>query len=379
VRGCAPRIVVFETSGSIALNYPIFVTCPYVTIAGQSAPSPGITVTNRAVFFDTHDVVIQHLRFRMGDVANQAEEDTIYIRNGAYNIVLDHVSLSWGTHENLGINAFQGSQPTAIAVLDCIIAEGLAKPLNPAGIGQLLYASVQGSTATMARNLYAHNGNRNPWISPGWRVSGINNVAYNAAGVAGDAGTYGFSQFQGTGYPVITPFDIVWVGNVAVPGPDTHHDVHPVKIALDERQTAAGFRVFLSNNAGPFMTASDQWGGVTFQDAATESTVRANAPPDWHTAFQFVPLPPAVVVSYVTAHAGARPKDRDAVDRRIALDVVAQGGHIISSQALVGGYPELPVIRQPYTAPARPNDVAQGQTFRTNVEVDLETKARALE
>ena len=39
------------------------------------------------------------------------------------------------------------------------------------------------------------------------------------------------------------------------------------------------------------------------------------------------------------AHAGARPKDRDAVDARIVADVTAGSGAIIDSQDTVGGYP----------------------------------------
>ena len=375
---CGPRVVVFEISGTIPLNYPLMLTCPFITIAGQTAPSPGILIRNRSLFVDTHDVVIQHLRFRMGDTANQEPEDTIYLRNGVYNVVLDHLSLSWGTHENLGVNAFTGPQPTEVAVLDSIIAEGLAKPLNPGGVGNLFYASA-GSTATVARNLYANQGNRNPWIGPGWQFAGYNNVAYNPYGVAGDYDTYGFWQFQATGYPITTPFDIVWTSNVALPGPNTHPDVRPVKIALDPTQAVSNFRVLLTDNTGPYMTLSSQWSGVTYHDSASEGAVRATVAPARYTRFNFVVLPNADVLAHVLSGAGARPLDRDSVDQRIVAGVSAHGGAIIRTQNDVGGFPVLAVNYRAYTPPLNPNLTAPGQLFRTNLELDLERLAQSLE
>ncbi|MCA9771203.1 MAG: hypothetical protein KC466_02265, partial [Myxococcales bacterium] len=39
-----PRAIVFEVGGAIALTEDIVVSRPYVTIAGQTAPSPGVTL-----------------------------------------------------------------------------------------------------------------------------------------------------------------------------------------------------------------------------------------------------------------------------------------------------------------------------------------------
>src|SRR4051794_26115230 len=47
-----PRFVVFEVSGTIALDSAIFVTSPFMTVAGQTAPSPGVTVRNRPIIVD---------------------------------------------------------------------------------------------------------------------------------------------------------------------------------------------------------------------------------------------------------------------------------------------------------------------------------------
>jgi hypothetical protein len=55
---------------------------------------------------------------------------------------------------------------------------------------------------------------------------------------------------------------------------------------------------------------------------------------------QLVPLPSSNVVDYVTRHAGARPKERDEIDRRIIGDFLNRKGRIIDSQDEVGGYPD---------------------------------------
>ena len=58
-----PRIVVFEVGGVIDLNKAqLTISEPYVTVAGQTAPSPGITIIRGAIFIETHDVIVQHIR-----------------------------------------------------------------------------------------------------------------------------------------------------------------------------------------------------------------------------------------------------------------------------------------------------------------------------
>ena len=68
VEAKGPRLVVFEVGGIIDLaRKSIRATEPYLTIAGQTAPPPGITLLRGALAVETHDVVIQHLSVRPGD------------------------------------------------------------------------------------------------------------------------------------------------------------------------------------------------------------------------------------------------------------------------------------------------------------------------
>ena len=50
----------------------------------------------------------------------------------------------------------------------------------------------------------------------------------------------------------------------------------------------------------------------------------------------------------VIADVGARPWDRDDVDRRILADTIEGRGRIIDSEKDVGGYPVQPQTHQPF-------------------------------
>jgi hypothetical protein len=352
-----------------------------VSVAGQTAPSPGILIRNHSIFIDTNDVVMQHLRLRMGDTScvNRCTDGgaaVLYVRNNAFNIVLDHLSVSWGTHGGITMNAWSGNEPHDIAILDSIVAENLGTPTNPYGTGTLFMPSQDG-TATFARNLHVHNGNRNPWVAHGWQFSGYNNVAYNATSVERDRGTFAFFQLMAS-YGYGGPFDAVWVNNVSLAGPDTHVDGKAVKIDMLAGEVGSGHRLYMADNTGPYQTATNQWKGVTFTNAAAEGSVRANSLPSWHVNFSHDVLPTSRVLSQVLANAGARPLDRDSVDERVVQDVTNSTGHRIESPNEVGGYPVLAEVRRALEVPSDPHAVADA-SGRTRIEEWLEGYARALE
>jgi len=80
-----------------------------------------------------------------------------------------------------------------------------------------------------------------------------------------------------------------------------------------------------------------------------------------------VPLPAKKVLEHVTAHAGARPRDRDATDARIVRQVREGTGRIIDSQDDVGGYPVVEPTRHTLEIP------------ETDIEEWLAKLARELE
>src|SRR5690606_1357130 len=96
------RIIVFNVAGIIHLKTPINIRAPYVTIAGQTAPGDGVCIAGESVLIDTHDVIIRYMRFRRGSTDVMRRDDAIG-GNGVGNIILDHVSASWGLDENMSM------------------------------------------------------------------------------------------------------------------------------------------------------------------------------------------------------------------------------------------------------------------------------------
>jgi len=94
------RIVVFNVAGTIHLKTPISVRAPYITIAGQTAPGDGICVASESFWVDTHDVVVRHMRFRRG-ITTVGRRDDSFGGNPVGNIMLDHISATWGCDENI--------------------------------------------------------------------------------------------------------------------------------------------------------------------------------------------------------------------------------------------------------------------------------------
>ncbi|MEZ4904093.1 MAG: hypothetical protein R2822_21265 [Spirosomataceae bacterium] len=96
------RTIVFNVAGIIRLKTPLIIRAPYITIAGQTAPGDGVCVAGESVWINTHDVVIRYMRFRRGETFVGRRDDSIG-GNPIGNILIDHVSASWGLDENMSM------------------------------------------------------------------------------------------------------------------------------------------------------------------------------------------------------------------------------------------------------------------------------------
>jgi hypothetical protein len=64
--------VVFEVAGVIDLEgSTLQISNPYITIAGQTAPSPGITIIKGGISIRTNDVILQHIKVRPGEAGHR--------------------------------------------------------------------------------------------------------------------------------------------------------------------------------------------------------------------------------------------------------------------------------------------------------------------
>jgi hypothetical protein len=181
-----PRIVVFEVSGVIRGN--IRITKPHITIAGQTAPGAGITVEGviSSYNYGVHDVIIRQLRVRpRRDIG--AGGDCIQLgglgptNSGTYNIILDHLSLSWGNDEIIDLYHAHD-----VTVQWCTIEEsddqGHSKGAHNYG---LISAAEDNGAVSVHHNLWAHHARRVPCMAPYRKDAAsdfCNNVIYNCRG-----------------------------------------------------------------------------------------------------------------------------------------------------------------------------------------------------
>ena len=99
--------------------------------------------------------------------------------------------------------------------------------------------------------------------------------------------------------------------------------------------------VFLNDNL-----AFDRAGNLVRLTSGTYTP--KESPPTWPTGLQSIPA--SEVKQYVLANAGARPWDRDTVDRRIIQQVRDGKGKIPDSEQDVGGYPNPAETRHEFDA-----------------------------
>lgn len=183
-----PRTVVFDVSGIIHLTEEIRISNPYITIAGQTAPGDGIIVAGATVNMTgrVNDLLIRYMRFRRSydkegpfpKPNSSAAGQCLVGMSVSKNIMIDHVSASWGTDENMSMYRCQldGGKliPTKnITIQWCIVAEAL----NPA---QHAFANTWGGQGSnQHHNLLACNVGRNPSISFSHFMDYRNNVIFN--------------------------------------------------------------------------------------------------------------------------------------------------------------------------------------------------------
>ncbi|MFB6343764.1 polysaccharide lyase family 1 protein [Saccharicrinis sp. FJH62] len=372
------RIIVFNVAGIIHLDRPIIVRAPYVTIAGQTAPGDGICLAGESFWIDTHDVIIRHMRFRRGETWVGRRDDAIG-GNPVGNIMIDHVSASWGLDENMSIYRHMYDDKTGrkaeklptvnITIQNSIFSEGLDTWNHAFG------STLGGENCSFMRNLWANNTGRNPSIGWNGTFNFVNNVLFNWVHRSVDGGDY------------TAKFNII--NNYYKPGPATPVDKpvgHRILKPESGRSTLTHRvygKAFVDGNIveGNKKVTMDNWaGGVQMEDIPDKDNpyqevllsddiskykdmVYWNRP--WNMPFMTI-MPAKKAFNYVIENAGATLPKRDPVDQRIArevktgkieyaddvsLDGVPQFKHrrlapdsykigIITDISQVGGYPE---------------------------------------
>ncbi len=325
------RIIVFEVGGVIDLaKNNLLVTEPFLTVAGQTAPAPGITVIRGGMDIATHDVLIQHIRVRPGDAEQPKksgwEPDGI-ATDAAYNIVIDHCSLTWAVDENLSASGPRLDGPDAtshdITFSNCIIAEGLdnsSHAKGPHSKGSLIHDYC--TNIAIIANLYAHNVLRNPWFKACTTGVIVNNLIYNP-GFRAIQVRYSEKEWKETKTRKPENARVSIVGNVMVHGANTFKTIPLVGGPKGYGQGD----LYLEDNIAKRRSGEDA-------DIFAEPYRILDEKPVWPE--RLTALPASKTAEYVLRNAGARPRDRDAIGRRIVDSVRQRTGTIIDRQNKVG-------------------------------------------
>jgi hypothetical protein len=346
VRAKGPRIIVFEVGGVIDLaGKALKVSEPFVTIAGQTAPSPGITFIRGGLAIFAHDAIIQHLRVRPGEAGRKKksgwEIDGIGLI-GASNVIVDHCSNTWATDENLSASGprFEGAtveewrKGTAhqVTISNCLIAEALSKSTHGKGEhskGSLLHDNTTG--IAVVGNLYASNVERNPLAKGGVQAVIVNNWISNPGGKAMH---HNLDEGEWKGHAPVTS-RLAIVGNIFEHGPDT-----PPKLPLFFNHRKSPVELFMDDNL-----ALDR-DRQPVPLSGGEAIVVEEKPPVWPGGWK--PMAAEKVREHVAKDVGARPWERDEIDTRIVRAALEGTGKIIDSEQEVGGYPRPAATSAPF-------------------------------
>jgi len=373
------RIIVFNVAGKIKLKTPLIIRAPYVTIAGQTAPGDGVVVAGETVWIDTHDVVIRHMRFRRGETFVGRRDDAIG-GNPVGNIMIDHVSASWGLDENMSIYRHMyspgGDYPedklgtVNVTIQNSIFSEGLDTYNHSLG------STLGGENCSFLRNLWANNAGRNPSI--GWNgiFNFANNVVFNWFHRTTDGGDY------------MARYNII--NNYYKPGPVTPlekpiaYRILKPEAGLSDLDTLRFGRAYVHGNVvdkNPTIT-NDNWAGGVQMEGKDGQLMELEEAKVYFANIKLdepLPKPWFKIMSankaydFVMENAGATLPKRDPVDervirtvktgkpeytkgldpdsfyqfehRRLPADSYKQG--IITDISQVGGYPEY--NGNPYT------------------------------
>jgi hypothetical protein len=385
-----PTTVVFDVGGIIQLQSSLQINnLNNVTIAGQTAPGPGIEVVGQSTTIGgDNNVIMRYMRFRAGDLLTKDDSLSVASSN---NVVVDHVSTSWGMDESLSVTLSNN-----VTVQKCIIAETLNPPPKYHSDGSLVRGNVTASTPggyTFSHNLWISNSIRNPAI--GSRQTDVNN-GYTQAQLQLDLVNNVMYNWGAQAVHTVQSQDNMYmnmVNNMFVAGPSSVNASEVFRQEWDQMPSQgwpgkvniyqAGNKIdynknlthdpiavttpmFTSNASNPIIFSASRYAFPTITTLSAEDAytdVLANAGDS-------LPL-----------------QQRDAVDTRLINNITTQGGRIIVSQNDVGGYPILDTVARPagwdtdgdgmpdwweVTRGFNPNDAADGNGIAFNGYTNLE-------
>jgi pectate lyase len=321
-----PRTIVFKVGGTIRLASDLKISDPFVTVAGETAPSP-VVLRDGGTIVRTHEVIIRNLRFRPGDNVSAPSDVDALTLNGmdaaVYNVVIDHVTMIWGP--DIGGLAVLGDV-RSVTVSNSIMGEGLYLSRHAEGtaaqgghshaanLTQLDGGSAWPRYITFVGNLFTTADTRIPRLQGAGCVDLVNNVIYN----------WGLHAAHGN------PRSVNLVNNYYRHGPESR------TTELWDAQTSVvapslfPASVYESGNYADGFTAV-RGGGTSIYASTARCGSLSVTPQSAQTAY-----------ASVLANAGATLPVRDTVDERIISNVKSRTGSFMNGSGASAPNPYWP-------------------------------------
>lgn len=288
-----PRYVIFAVSGDIELKGDLVIRHPYLTIAGQSAPGQGVQIRNWGIKVQTHDVILRHLRIRVGETKGPGDlrrtlgEQTHALDLTGMNIIADHCEVAYANDQMF--NTYGTEAREAVTLQWSYVYGAPRRSTHEKGDHSMTTVGVGWGFVSLHHNLFAHSLRRNPRVDM-LTYDFRNNVVYN---------------FSGNGYGSDNDTRrLNYVGNVMKKGPDSTG-----KVAHAFSGTGGYWQAYGEGNQLPedFQGVFDAPAGVVI------SQPHPFAPVTTHLA--------ADAVGLVLAQGGATKPARDAITTWVAQTV----------------------------------------------------------
>ncbi len=326
VEKVGPRIVIFDVGGTITLSRSIVVRNPFISIYGQTALGDGILVrmslnsADTPFKISTHDVLVQHMRFRAGSSSQiTCCRDAAGVQgDGVNNVVLDHNSMSWGTDQIA--NTWYGVRNVTFSYN--IISESLhdngSADQGPGGRGFLVGSKGAGNIS-IHHNFFAHSYERNPLIKADGTVDVVSNLVYHWVSRAGQH------------YSQLPNLKVNWVKNKWIAKTNYSDSSQNSQVAwgdIEIKEMDYPVRAYFEGNIGHNRPTNDlpEWAiANTFYERPYEPSL------GYHTEERF----PSARITETAAEdlerklsidVGATLPKRDSVDQRLMVELKARSG-----------------------------------------------------
>jgi hypothetical protein len=316
------RLVVFEVGGVIQGGLRVGSN---TTVAGQTAPHPGISLIKGNLTASGSNIVVSHITTVLG-TAVKKNADAANIAGG--NIVFDHITALWSKDEVLSMGGVKN-----VTLYKCIIAEGLKEAGHGDGEhskGSLINKNPR--SLSLIGCLYAHNSLRGPRVDQG-EIFIANQVNYNWATGWDEPKPHWFNHVV----HVYRGVKVTFIGNVALQGPESIGEIY-----LNGHNNSKN-SAYMKDNIIKDREGKD------LQIYNPKLITPLETPPLWCEGYEQIPAEESLYEVLRTV--GSRPGNRDKHNARIVKTVADGTGKRIDSEEEVGGYPDYAETKRSLTVP----------------------------